>query len=169
MGCSCNRQGLVVSLTRTKVRFSISHILVLTAVVAVGITGAQFGRSPWQMVPVVILLYFLKWHSFRNAKLASTRLLIHFVACIATLPYILVFATDNVSPNVRPIANWFGTPMIVYFVPTLSLIIDETARIRESNALRFAVRAGIEILILWPLWIFVWILIEIFVLQWVSF
>jgi hypothetical protein len=115
---------------------------------------------------VVISLYAIRIFLYR--KVSDRKLIIALFCCsiILVLPVIWFFSPDWNNPDVLRISNWVGTPIIVLGVPYISFLVDI---FRFNQKLRPAyVRFAIEIFVGVPLWAYVWVLIELFILGWIR-
>lgn len=154
---------------RAPAKLSIQHLLTGTAVVAIFLALSRLGNSGLQIVPVLCLLYVGKRTTVDFTQRHDLRLLSHILLCIASLPYLYLFATDAPSPSVHPNANWIGIPIITYTVPTVSLLIDLWLRNGYTDLLQYVLKSVFEILIIAPIWAVVWVFAEIEWLKWVNF
>jgi hypothetical protein len=114
---------------------------------------------------VVISLYAIKFFLIRKVSNRNVITALFGCSIILVLPVIWFFSPDWNNPHVLRISNWLGTPIIVLGIPCVSFLLD---LFRHNQNLRPTyVRFAIEIIFGVPLWAYVWILIELFVLGWI--
>lgn len=93
------------------------------------------------------------------------------LSCFAVLLFgqtLGLYATDPEypSPIADPKAHWIGLPVAILGLPASSFLVDWFhSPVRLST--RYIARTLCEVLLLFPAWVFAWVLLELFVLGWI--
>ena len=115
---------------------------------------------------LIIVLYVIKALLLRFTRKVSLRIVLFAIAVLLCVPATWALSTDWNNRHVFRIAIYFGNPMATLFVPCLSFLVDCDRREADWLGGWFA-RLLVELLICVPAWFYLWIFIEVFVLQWV--
>ncbi len=156
-----------VTKNQVSAKLSIQHLMIGTAIVGIFLSLSRLGNSGLQIFPILCLLYVGKRITVNFTHRHDFRIVSHTLLCIASLPYLYLFATDSPSPSIHPNANWIGLPIITYTIPTVSLLIDIWIRDYYDELLPYILRSVFEILIIAPIWAVVWVFAEIEWLKWI--
>lgn len=116
---------------------------------------------------MVLALYAAKALLLHSSRSPSMVLASFLGAILAAVPLAWLISPDWHNPNVREIANWVGTPLILLTVPTASFLYDYCRR-HARAASGWWRRTLVEVFIGVPAWGMLWVSIEIFVLRWSS-
>jgi hypothetical protein len=85
-----------------------------------------------------------------------------------SLPYVwFLCEPDWFNSQVYREACWIGAPIAVWFIPTLSFLVDLYFMGTKPPLETYLVRSTIEIAMIFPIWILFWVHFNIFVLGWV--
>ena len=86
---------------------------------------------------------------------------------ILSLPYIwFLCEPDWFNPFLYRIFCWVGGPIAIWFVPTVSFVVDLASCWKAKSLKRYVVRSGIEIVIAFPVWQYFWAFFSFFILGW---
>ena len=113
---------------------------------------------------LVLGLYAAKALLLRAVRSRSIRIASFLLVTMACVPLAWLISPDWHNPNVREIANWIGTPLVIITVPTVSFLYDYH---RRATAIDYG-RAVVEAFIAVPIWALLWFAMEVFVLRWSS-
>jgi len=110
-------------------------------------------------------LYVLKAFLFRKVK-SSWLVLACFCFGVALMvPITWLIAADWDNPHVFRIAIWIGDPIGVLAVPCVSFLVDFLRGRRDMG--QWQVRVPLEMLVLAPVWFYLWMWIQFLCLGWV--
>jgi hypothetical protein len=129
-----------------------------------------FGQPTWTAFVyadgLLISLCVLRFLIVRGNRRASDATAWYCLALAVYLPAIwLLVVVDWDNDAVAPIACWVGVPIALLFVPSVVFCADLLLRPALSPA-RYALRSALEIVVLVPLWSFLWGFVEFLILGW---
>lgn len=114
----------------------------------------------------MILIYFMKrllLQSFEKWIAAW----FYFWLFAVTLPYIwFLVSTSWRYQWAEPQIAWFGDPILIWFLPTVSFTIDLNRKTQLS--LKWYILRTLAEFLLLPIWFYCWIIIEFFGLGWIG-
>lgn len=116
---------------------------------------------------LVLDLYGTKVFLFHFIRSRGVLLASFLVITMAAVPVAWLISPDWQNPNVREIANWIGTPLILLTVPTISFLYDYYRGAANLGSAWYC-RSLVEVFIGVPAWGLLWVALEIFVLRWSS-
>jgi Ca2+/Na+ antiporter len=160
-------------------QFPIADLLGLMVIVALLATtsGPINPLSPASellfMLRAILLIAVLYLGRFRILSLQARpwiALSLYLLLVAALVPYLYycVFAVG--SPNsphpINPLAQWIGIPITAYTVPT-AFFLHDIFRHKRPSLKFYGIRSLLEIVIVIPLWAFVWWCIEFMCLNWI--
>jgi hypothetical protein len=90
---------------------------------------------------------------------------LYSASLLLSLPYIWFLCEPGwFNPFLYRVYCWVGRPIALWFVPTVSFLSDVR---RGVGALkRYLIRSGVEVLVLYPLWLYFWTFFSICILGW---
>jgi hypothetical protein len=138
-----------------------------------GEAGANWlGQAPalaiLHAVAILSLLYLVRYFITTRSQSVTSAWLWYSILLAALLPGVwLLVAFDWDNEAVAPIANWVGTPIVLFVVPTASMCFDLTTGTRLPPRWYLA-RSAFELIALIPIWTALWVFCEFFVLGWVG-
>jgi hypothetical protein len=98
-------------------------------------------------------------------RLPAVLLFLLFV--ILSLPYIwLLCEPDWFNPFIYRVSCWIGGPIAIWFVPTVSFVVDLCfwGTARPFN--HYLIRSAVEVALAFPLWVVIWNLFSFWILGW---
>jgi hypothetical protein len=114
---------------------------------------------------LIIALYGLKALLFRFVRSSSRLLACFFLAVALLVPVTWLTSPDWNNQHVYRIAIWVGDPIAVLGVPCASFLFDY---LRGRRDMRYwPIRVPIEVFVAVPAWVYIWVMIQCFVLGWV--
>jgi len=114
---------------------------------------------------IVIALYGLKALLFRSVRSAGFSLGCFFFIVALFVPVTWLTSPDWNNQNVARIAIWVGDPIAILPVPSVSFLFDFFSHRRYTHYWR--IRVSLEIFAAFPLWVFIWVMIQVIVFNWV--
>jgi hypothetical protein len=129
-----------------------------------------FGQAPpltfLYAAVTLALLCLLRYFITIRSRTAAEAWVWHvmFVASLLPCGWLLV-VIDWDNEAVAPIANWVGTPIMLFFVPTMVLCFDLATGTRLRPGTYWA-RGLLEVIVLVPAWAIFWAYFEFLVLGW---
>ena len=111
-------------------------------------------------------LYGLKIFLFRRVHQPRVVFCLFILGVCLALPITWLLSPDWDNQWVQRIGIWVGEPIGALTVPCVSFLYDYFSGQREIG--RWYVRVPVEILILIPVWAFIWVQIMCWILGWVG-
>jgi hypothetical protein len=148
-------------------QFGIADLLAVMVIVAVLGATSRLPVSLFHIIPLLAVLYVVRYRILTLRVRPWLALLLYFVVVVALLPYLYccIYVPWHSYSEASPLAGWIGGPIDAFAIPTAFYFYDVLAH--KLPSLKFyAVRSLLEIVILFPLWDFVWQVIELF-LGWI--
>lgn len=134
----------------------------------------SFGQGPGaallSAVAILILLCSLRYAIVCKGCCRADAAAWYLLLLSAAVPAVwLLVELDWDNEAVSPLANWVGTPVALLLVPTLFAGYDVVAANRLPLGL-YAGRSLLEILVLVPVWFYIWVAyFEFLLLGWFGF
>lgn len=118
---------------------------------------------------LLALMYGGRFAILRGARGRAAACEWFAVLLAAAVPAVWLFAeTDWDNQAVSPPSVWVGSPIALLAVPTAGFGYD-VARGRRPTARGYAARSAVEVLVLVPAWVVLWVLVvECYLLGWVG-
>jgi hypothetical protein len=159
-------------------QFSIADLLAIMVIVAVLGGFSRLPASPWHVIPLLGVLYVVKYRILTLRVQPWLTLLLYFGVALALLPYLyfrvavetsqgLVDPLAYIIGTIEPLAVWMSRPIAVFTVPTVSFAYDVFSRRQPSWPLD-VLRSWLEIVLVFPVWVFVWMFVEV-MMGWLRF
>ena len=129
-----------------------------------------FGQPSWTSFPyavgILVVLCVVRFLILRTAHPASYAVAWYCLALAVFVPAIwLLVVIDWDNEAVSKVACWVGYPISLLVVPSVLFCVD--LRLFPSlSAGVYAVRSVVEMVILVPTWLFLWIWVELLFLGW---
>jgi hypothetical protein len=121
--------------------------------------GQGGGMNVIYAVILLAAVYFGKYSLYRSGLAKHERISWYLLMVTAALPYLwLLAAHDWYIPMARDTFCWVGTPVAVLLVPTLSSLAEMASNRASLCSLRL--RYAVEIVVLCPIWVVVWNVLE---------
>ncbi len=137
-------------------QFTIADLLGLMVIVAVLGSFSRLPVSVFHVVPLLAVLYLAKPRIQYLRVRPWTAFVLYFLVLAALLPYFYYRVTDGWDKSLAsPLKNWILGSIMVFTVPTVSFFYDTITRKRPSQRF-YALRSLAEMVILIPLWAFLW-------------
>ena len=114
---------------------------------------------------VIFSLYGLKVLLFRFVRPSGMLLGCYSLALALAVPITWLASSDWHNPHVYRIGIWIGDPIAVLAIPCASFLFDFLRGCRDMK--HWPIRCIVEIFIVVPAWVYVWIMIQVFVFGWV--
>jgi hypothetical protein len=135
-----------------RLQFTIADLLGLMVIVAVLGSFSVLPISPPHIIPLLAVLYVVKFRLLTLHVQPWIAILLFFLAVVALLPYLYCRVTDvrYIFVGHERVPEWIGLPIVVFAVPTAFFLHDVLTR--KQLSLRFYIlRSLVEIVILIPL------------------
>jgi uncharacterized membrane protein len=130
--------------------------------------GHPFPASILYAVGLLLLLFVLRYLIIRRSRRARDAVAWYCLTVAIFLPAIwLLVVIDRDNQAVDEIACWVGYPVALLFVPSVLFGVDW----RMGSWLTpggYAIQSGIELLVLIPIWLYLWVWIEFLILGWIG-
>ena len=98
-------------------------------------------------------------------RLAAAELFALFVA--SSLPYLwFLCEVDWFNPFLYRVSCWVGGPIMFWFVPVVSFLVDLGSCGKPKSLTHYLIRSAIEIVIAVPLWAYLWAMFSFWILEW---
>jgi hypothetical protein len=117
-------------------------------------------------VAALALLYSLRYLILTRSRSLANALTWYLLLLSSLLPAVwllVVFDWDNEA--VAEIANWVGTPIMLFFVPTAFLCYDAWKGTKPTAG-GYIARSLLEVVVLIPAWALFWVFCEFLLLGW---
>ena len=139
---------------------------------------SRLPASPWHVVPLLGVLYVVKYRILALRVKPWLTLLLYLCVVLALLPYLysrvavdtnqgLVDPLAYIIGAIDPLAVWMSRPIAVFTVPTVSFLYDVFSHRQPSWPLD-VLRSLLEIVLVFPMWVFVWTFLEL-IISWLRF
>jgi hypothetical protein len=138
-------------------QFTIVDLLAVMAIVAFLGATTKLHSFPLQLISLLAVFYVVKFRLLTLRAEPWLTLLLHVILVAAVLPYLYYIcdlAIWNDCDVVFPLVKWVGAPIMVFTIPTASFLWD--VLYRRPSYFTFAFRSILEIILLIPLWLFLW-------------
>ena len=116
---------------------------------------------------LLIVVYIAKWIILDRCtrRLAAVELFAVLVAL--SLPYIwFLCEADWTNPFVYRVSCWIGSPITIWFVPAVSLLVDLGSFGKTKSMKWYLIRTAIEVGLAFPVWAIGWAYFSSFILGW---
>jgi hypothetical protein len=129
------------------------------------------GQGGWAFARYAVLLvavaYIVKWFACTCCKRRWTAVHIFSFFIALSLPYIwFLCVIDWFNPFLYRVSCWVGYPIAIWFVPLVSFVVDLYFW-KKTKSLKYClIRIGVEVFIVFPLWIYFWAFFSFFILGW---
>ena len=133
-----------------------SVILFVTSTIDDGVTRTGLWANA---LAVLVLIYGAKYRLLFGPRLPIDRNLAFAIVLVALVPFILANVNLLRPPFGFSIHHWLGDPVWLYFIPVMSFVlVDRHAQkpARHWTLMRFT----IEIVVLFPLWTYLWVILQ---------
>ncbi len=148
-------------------QIGISDILALMLIVAILASTSHIQPSLLHAFFMIIALYLIKIRIAYLRTYPVVAIMLYLITLFAISPYLYYCVIDDWDePFVLPQANWIGGPIAVFTIPTISFIYDLFMK-QPPRLWVFIVRSVIEIVVIIPIWVILWVNFEFFVLDWI--
>jgi hypothetical protein len=117
---------------------------------------------------ITVLLYSLRFLIFAKAHSSFDAFAWYLLLLASLLPAVwplVVTEWDNEAG--APIGNWVGAPVALLFVPAAIALYD-VATATRLTAWPFAARSLVEVVVLFPAWLYFWVMCMFLLLGWVG-
>jgi hypothetical protein len=129
------------------------------------------GQGGW-VIPAYIALLLLAVYGAKRIILTRcvrrwTAVYFYCALVMLSLPYIwFLCEPDWFNRNMYRIACWAGGPIAILVVPTISLLVDLFNHGSAKSNTYYVSRSAIEILVIFPIWAFIWAWFSFWILGW---
>jgi hypothetical protein len=113
---------------------------------------------------LIIALYGFKALLFRFVRSSGFLLGYFFLGVALIVPVTWLTSPDWNNQHVYRISIWVGDPIGILTVPCVSFLVDYVRNRRDMKY--WHIRVPIEVLVVVPAWFYVWVLIQVFILNW---
>jgi hypothetical protein len=129
------------------------------------------GQGGWAFVGFTILLLLVAYSFKRTIVIrCSTKgnaSKFFFLFIMLSLPYIWFFCEpDWFNRFIYRISCWIGGPIDIWFVPTISFLVDLYNQDTPKSLKKYIIRSAVEVLVIFPVWTVFWAFFSFFVLGW---
>ena len=129
------------------------------------------GQGGWAFAGYSLLLlvvaYCIKRVVLTHCSRRGTAAYFFSLFILLSLPYVwFLCEPDWLNCFVFRVSCWVGGPIGVFFVPTVSFLVDFCNWNTPKPLGRYLIRSGIEILVAVPIWVVSWTYFSFFILQW---
>ena len=139
-----------------RLQFTIADLLAVMVIVAALGATSRLPVSLLQVIPLLVVLYLAKLRILRLVVHPCWSLFLYSLVLAALLPYVYYRAVEHWgSPHLDPLVNWVGVPVEAFTVPTVFFLYDILAH-KQPSLTFYAIRSSLELLVLVPLWVFLW-------------
>ena len=118
-----------------------------------------------EMVLIVLYAYVVKLGLAAFVKRKSLSVILYLLMILLVLPCVWINLGDWEEPNVAAITNWIGLPLVLFFIPTVTFILDVLSA-TEKSVRHLILRSIVEIAVLFTVWRYVFFTI-LLALDWV--
>ena len=153
---------------RRPFQFRIADLLALMLIVAFLGATSRLPISVVHAIPMFAVLYLAKFRILSLRVRPWLALGLYCLAMAALLPYLYFRVIDVWDyTDVDPRVNWIGVPVMAFTVPTTFFLYDTLDH--KYRAFKFyAIRTALELVVLVPVWTFIWGCVQLFVFEWVA-
>jgi hypothetical protein len=130
-----------------------------------------FGHGGWAFVGytafLLLTVYSAKWLIVTYC--VTRRAAAYWFGLLVGLsaPYIwFLCEPDWFNPFLYRVSCWVGGPIAIWFIPTVSFFIDLSHLGARPPLRHYLLRSGIEIVVIFPIWVILWGFFSFFVLEW---
>src|SRR5690348_298617 len=113
---------------------------------------------------LIIALYGYKAFLFRYVRSSGLLLGCFFLGVAVVVPMTWLTSPDWNNQHVYRIAIWIGDPIAILTIPCISFLFDYFKGWRDMR--HWPVRVPVEVFVAAPAWFYIWIFIQVFVLNW---
>jgi hypothetical protein len=141
-----------------RLQFTIADLLGVMVMVAVLGAASRLPGSPFRLIPLLAVLYVVKYRILALRVRPRLGLLLYFLVAAALLPY---YNYCDAIEFVRVAQGnlllfWVNEFIEIFTVPTVFHLYDTLTHKSPSRKF-YAIRSSVEIVVLVPLWELVWI------------
>jgi hypothetical protein len=143
-------------------QFGIADLLAVMTMVALLLGTSRLPPSFLHAIPMLAVLYVAKYRILTLRVRPRLALLLYFLVVAALWPYFQRCTYCLWPPGGNRLEKWIGGLMTAFTVPTAFFLRDVLFR-KVPSWESYAARSLFETLILVPLWLVVWVFIEILI------
>ena len=114
---------------------------------------------------MVLALFGYKALLFRFVRSTGLLLGCFFLGVALVVPLTWLTSPDWNNEHVYRIAIWIGDPVAILLIPCLSFLFDYIKGWKEMKYWR--IRVPVEVFLAFPAWVYIWALIQLFILDWI--
>jgi hypothetical protein len=166
----------VVSVLAASIRLSARYLPPISEMPPFDLGGARheqnwIGQGGLAFAGYAFLLlaaaYCVKWIILTNCTRRLTAVHLFSLFGILSLPYIwFLCEPDWFNAFIYRISCWIGGPIAIWFVPTVSFLVDLRSCRAPKSVNRYLIRSGVEVLVAFPLWAIFWAFFSFWILGW---
>ena len=114
---------------------------------------------------LIIALYGYKALLFRFVRASGLLIGCFFLGAALVVPITWLTSLDWNNEHIYRIAIWVGDPIAILAIPCASFLFDYFKGWRDMRY--WPIRVPVEVFVAVPVWVYVWTLIQCFILGWV--
>jgi hypothetical protein len=155
-----DRQGLQCSLKTVLWITGTIAWLGGAAVLAVCVDSVRASGGTWISAgAAMIALYCWRFCIRASEANRATKMLLFAATLLIVLPYVYRYAGLIAGWARLPVSKWLGDPVWIYAVPVASFALFDLRR-KSVSTIAFVLRSAVELLIIVPLWTYVWLIAQ---------
>lgn len=166
---------LIVSILAASIKFSLRYLPPMSEMppsLGEGHEGQNWiGQGGWGFAGYTFLLlgatYGLKRIILARCKRRLAAAELFAIIVVSSLPYLwFLCEADWFNPFFYRVTCWVGGPIMFWFVPVVSFLVDLRTCRKPKALTRYLIRSAVEVVIAFPLWAYLWTMFSFWILGW---